>query len=35
MMPPALFETIMLLLGLIWLWILLLGVYDDGTGYGY
>jgi hypothetical protein len=35
MMAPALFETIMLILGLIWLWILLLGGDDDGTGYGY
>ena len=36
MMPPALFETLVLILGLIWLWVLILGADDDdGSGYGY
>jgi len=35
MMPTPIFETIMLVLGLLWLWILLLGGDDDGPGYGY
>ena len=36
MMAPALFETLVLILGLIWLWGLILGADDDdGSGYGY
>ena len=36
MMPTPIFETLILVLSLIWLWVLILGADDnDHTGYGH